>query len=259
MPTCAGCGYAYSDSFKFCPQCGRPKPDEPKIVLDVKVSGVAHDFDCPMCGDASGVQKVSAIVGGGTHETHGASTSSGSGQVYSEATGERIANSYTSSTVSSYNKSQTVLAQKLTLPDPPEKPTESQFEAPGCWGWVAGILGVIGATAILWKIEPYNDLWDGIGSGFLACGIWLLLATIIGGGAGFLGMSIGNSMNDSKEKFTTAMGIYNNELLIYQQAKAQWDELYYCHKHDVVFTPKIRQAVVVDHAIEACYRWGKTQ
>lgn len=259
MPTCAGCGFAYSDTFKFCPQCGRAKPDEPKIVLDVKVSGVAHDFDCPLCGDASAVQKASAIVGGGTHETHGSSTSTGTGHVYAESSGEKIANSYTSSTVSSYNKSQTVLAQKLTLPDPPEKPYKSQFEAPGCWAWASGILGVAIAIAILWNIEPYGDLFDGIGSGFLGCFIFILLAGILGGGLAAAGTAMANSMNGTDEKYETAMGIYNNELQIYQKAKAQWDELYYCHKHDVVFTPQLRQAVVLDHAIEACYRWSKNQ
>ncbi len=256
MPTCAGCGFAYSDSFKFCPQCGRAKPDEPTLKIDVQVSGVAHDFDCPLCGNDSGVQKVSAIVGGGTHESRGSSTSSGSGRVYSEATGEKIANSYTSNTINSYNKSQTVLAQKLTLPDPPQKPTQSQFEAPGCWGWASGILGVVITIAILWNIEPYGDLFDGIGSGFLGCFIFILLASILGGGLAALGTALANNISGTNEKFDTAMGIYNNELNVYLKAKAQWDDLYYCHKHDVVFTPKIRQAVVLDHAIEACYRWG---
>ena len=31
MPLCQGCGASYDDNFKFCPHCGRAKP-EPEMV-----------------------------------------------------------------------------------------------------------------------------------------------------------------------------------------------------------------------------------
>ena len=35
MPVCEGCGASYENSFKFCPHCGRSKPESALIVEDV--------------------------------------------------------------------------------------------------------------------------------------------------------------------------------------------------------------------------------
>ena len=35
MPLCAGCGSSYSDDFKFCPHCGRAKPESTRVLIEV--------------------------------------------------------------------------------------------------------------------------------------------------------------------------------------------------------------------------------
>jgi predicted nucleic acid-binding Zn-ribbon protein len=34
MPLCEGCGASYEDSYKFCPHCGRAKPEKVEHKLD---------------------------------------------------------------------------------------------------------------------------------------------------------------------------------------------------------------------------------
>jgi uncharacterized protein YjbI with pentapeptide repeats len=34
MPVCDGCGASYDNSFKFCPHCGRVKPEPTKIIIE---------------------------------------------------------------------------------------------------------------------------------------------------------------------------------------------------------------------------------
>ncbi len=38
MPLCQGCGASYDDAFKFCPHCGRAKPEPELINLNVRVA-----------------------------------------------------------------------------------------------------------------------------------------------------------------------------------------------------------------------------
>lgn len=35
MPLCAGCGSSYSDNFKYCPHCGRAKPEPTRVLVEV--------------------------------------------------------------------------------------------------------------------------------------------------------------------------------------------------------------------------------
>ena len=39
MPLCQGCGASYDDTFKFCPHCGRAKPEA--INVNVRVAPVS--------------------------------------------------------------------------------------------------------------------------------------------------------------------------------------------------------------------------
>lgn len=256
MPVCPGCGSSYEDSFKFCPQCGRAKPEDPKMVLKVEVKTASHDFDCPLCGDASAIKKVSAIVGGDTHIGTAYSTTSGTSSIYTNRNGEHIANAYSSGSTSSHQKSQSVLAKKLTLPEPPIEPEKRWFEAKGCWSWTVGVIAFIGISIILLDIDSYSSLFDSIGGGFLACGIWIFAA---GAGTGIVVAVIDlimNKLNGSEDKYKAAMENYQRELRVYQGTKAQWDKLYYCHKHDVVYTTTLRETVPLDEAIGACFLWS---
>jgi hypothetical protein len=38
MPICEGCGGSYDDQFKFCPYCGRAKPESKDININVNIS-----------------------------------------------------------------------------------------------------------------------------------------------------------------------------------------------------------------------------
>lgn len=38
MPFCQGCGASYDDTFKFCPHCGRAKPETEGINFNVQVA-----------------------------------------------------------------------------------------------------------------------------------------------------------------------------------------------------------------------------
>jgi hypothetical protein len=43
MPLCQGCGASYDDNFKFCPHCGRAKPQPESINLNVQVAPVRYE------------------------------------------------------------------------------------------------------------------------------------------------------------------------------------------------------------------------
>ena len=43
MSTCAACGASYDDTFKFCPHCGRAKPEPELINLNVRVAPVRYE------------------------------------------------------------------------------------------------------------------------------------------------------------------------------------------------------------------------
>lgn len=43
MPLCQGCGASYDDNFKFCPHCGRAKPEPQAINLNVQVAPVRYE------------------------------------------------------------------------------------------------------------------------------------------------------------------------------------------------------------------------
>lgn len=43
MSTCAACGACYDDTFKFCPHCGRAKPEPESINLNVRVAPVRYE------------------------------------------------------------------------------------------------------------------------------------------------------------------------------------------------------------------------
>ena len=43
MPLCQGCGASYDDTFKFCPHCGRARPEPQAINLNVQVAPVRYE------------------------------------------------------------------------------------------------------------------------------------------------------------------------------------------------------------------------
>ncbi|NSW54248.1 MAG: hypothetical protein HPY85_17230 [Anaerolineae bacterium] len=256
MPICDGCGFSYDDSFKFCPQCGRATPEPPRMKLEVEVKAPAHDFDCPLCGHADAVQKVSAIVGGSTSISQGSSTSSGSSSVYSERSGEKVANAYSSSSSTSYHKSQTELAKKLSLPEAPTEPKREWYAAPGCWGTAGAIIAGIGTVAILTQLDFYTNLYHSPLGVIFGCIIGGVVVGLVGGLAIAIVGNIADSLKGTDDLYNAAMEGYRKEAAAFAGLKAQWDNLYYCHKHDVVYTTTLREAVPVEAAISACRLWS---
>lgn len=43
MPLCQGCGANYDDNYKFCPHCGRARPEPASINLNVQVAPVRYE------------------------------------------------------------------------------------------------------------------------------------------------------------------------------------------------------------------------
>ncbi len=249
MPQCAGCGVSFDDTFKFCPQCGRAAPEPQKVIVEVR--GPEHQFDCPLCGDASAIQKVSAIVEGGTSVSRGSTTSNGESRIYSEQTGDYIGNARSSATTTSYQTSQSNLARKLALPTAPVEPNHTSFEffPPG---WMMIPLYILGLF-VGWPIAEVIAGEDSLPTTLLGL---FCLGPLAGGIAGFLLMMIVNNLNGSKEKYQNALKDYQDNLRVYNLLLTQWNELYYCHKHDVVYTLSRRQPVPADEAINHCIRWG---
>jgi hypothetical protein len=246
MPLCEGCGSSYEDTFKFCPQCGRAKPEPRKLVVEVDVKGRPHDFDCPLCGDASAIQKVSAIVEGGTNISQGNSYSSGESRVYYERTGEHVGSSISSSSTSTYQKSQSKLAQKLVMPDPPREPQKGDFEIGE--RFFTGIFGAVYLAAIV-PIWGFADAGSNAGSVLLV--LFCITPLVAGVGAILIAWLIHKAMG-SNEKYQHAMEKYKEEMLIYDKTSTHWNELFYCHKHDVVYTLSKRKPVPVKDAIPYC-------
>jgi hypothetical protein len=49
MPVCKGCGGSYDDGFKFCPYCGRTKPESESLKIQVSVSSEERWETCKIC------------------------------------------------------------------------------------------------------------------------------------------------------------------------------------------------------------------
>lgn len=43
MPLCQGCGASFDDTYKFCPHCGRARPEPQAIDLNVQVAPVRYE------------------------------------------------------------------------------------------------------------------------------------------------------------------------------------------------------------------------
>jgi hypothetical protein len=49
MPICKGCGGSFDDNFKFCPYCGRAKPEPESLKIQVSVSTEIRWETCKIC------------------------------------------------------------------------------------------------------------------------------------------------------------------------------------------------------------------
>jgi hypothetical protein len=248
MLICEGCGSSYDDSYKFCPQCGRAKPEVPKIQVDVSLSPRKTPFDCPLCGDAMNVQKVTAIVASSTSEGTQKSVTYGSSDYYSSASGKKIGDGYSSSTTKSSSFHQSILAAKLVPPQPPSEPKFSESNLL-LWVLITVVLClIIGCLSTMGGQSASDDITFGlivIGLlGITIIGLWVFI---------FNDKTTDKSKKDEKEKKILE---YQIALKRFLKAKEIWEKLYYCHKHDIVFIEGKDKYETVNKTWAVCLEWG---
>lgn len=248
MPVCEGCGSSYEDNFQFCPHCGRARPEPKKISIEVDISRKTAPDDCPLCGDGSQVQKVTAIVASGTSEANETSDMRGSTKLVNPVSGRKIAEGVTTGTSHSSSTQQNELARLLSKPRSPKKPS-SKVWFPSIWIIVIVAIAVYYGMNNLVDEMPYIT-WTSDIFFFAACLVVFVL--IIWGLT-----SMVNFLNKSKEKDRNAQQEYQVGLADYQAGLMAWNELYYCHKHDIVFIPGSKEYEVKEKSWQACVKWGQ--
>lgn len=187
MPTCPGCGASYADEFRFCPHCAHPRPETPKI--QVEVTEALAPNACPHCKRVDSVQKLSSIRAGGTQRTSGVSHTSGSSSVDGNTT---------------YYGS--------------------------------------------------NNARVGTGQVLIVCGTPLLILFI----AVFVITAILTWLDKPSSKATEArneesMRQYRLEHSAQQKALAIWNQLYYCHRDDIVYMPGTKYTAAPKDTVALCY------
>lgn len=248
MPVCQGCGSSYEDTFQFCPHCGRAKPEPQKISIEVDIARKTAVDDCPLCGDGSQVQKVSAIVASGTSKTNETTDIKGTTKVVSSYSGKKIAESESTGTAYTNSIHQNELAKYLSKPREPQKPSSVAW-FPGCW-----TMAILAVAVYFFVSRIVDELPARIFDNDIA----LIAAGIVLFGLVFWGlMKLVNSLKKSDEKDRKANQDYENRLADYKAGLPVWDKLYYCHKHDVVFIPGSKDSERKEQAWQACVRWGK--
>lgn len=214
-------------------------------------------IECPLCHSIDQAQRVTAIVGGETHDTRGGSTTIGSSQLegrtdYYAGKGfdrERVgdgrisAGSMNYSTTSINVTQQSRLAKKLGPPSPPTEPPELNF--PLSWGdtVASGLLAAIPTLVFwYWLIGLFNldSFWGGllcfIGTPILAIGFWSVIFMLLG--------RVNERMEYPEEKrqqLTQAhqakVAEYGDKKHRWQVAMERWNAMFYCRRCDVVYVP----------------------
>jgi len=157
-------------------------------------------FTCPICKKDDQIQKASAVYSSGI----------GTGSFSGPATSVNYYNGKVGvggGLVSGTSASITEAARKCAPPDKPHPPSTSLTTILGFVGIAFGVLTSICA-------DNYASLWI-IG--------WVIV--------GFIFIAIGNNQKNAKEIK------YKEELVIYNREITEWNELYYCHRDDVLFNP----------------------
>ncbi len=170
---------------------------------------------CPQCENDNSIQRVSAVVAGGT------STGSFSGPTgavtYSDG---KIGSAGGYTTLS--GGSSTALAKMLALPMRPQK-----IFSNSCNGTILIVLFLflvlIGISMVIGSLSNAN--YDSLGCA-LPFGILFTLGSMIA--------IIAINKRDAR--------IESTELPFWETYKARWEKLYYCHKHGIVFDPETNKA-----------------
>lgn len=228
---CIYCGTENPDDAIFCNKCGKQQPqnagrdatasDNSKVAPSsaalsslpsppestssaaptlMNVSATeSSGSSCPRCHQVDMSQSASSVVRGGISNTAYGGSSTGLGYIQ----GQGLVVTRGSHSGSAVN--QTELSGRLTLPDPPK------YSNP--YLWMLALLFV--PVCALFALGPVGVI--------LAALIW------IGIGIGIY-MWASNEAPKRKAAFDAAMSQYN-------RAKGRWEQLYYCHRDDVIYLP----------------------
>ena len=226
MPVCPGCGASYEDTYQFCPHCGRakPAPQQVNVTYEERLPCNA----CPECHRNDRAEKVSAIVNRDTVQISGSSQST---STYVDRNG------YTRRETSDNPFSgvqQSNLAARLSPPAKPEAKgacLRYLLYLPVLW---IGIICFAGLVLPGNSDLPLKTL-AGVG---LVVSILLLV---------WITLSIRNVNRKAKEKQAQEMARWN-------KAVARWEQLYYCHRDDVLFVPGQSETIPVQSMLDYLYR-----
>lgn len=255
MLTCPGCGASYADEFRFCPHCARPRPETPKV--HVEVSEALAPNACPQCKRVDSVQKLSSIRAGGTQRTAGVSYTSGSSSIDGSTTyysnSARVGSGQVSGSVlSSSSTSISAVAQSdlARVTAPPPEPQKPMKRISGAWIWIPIVAlggGLLITVAWMFNVSIGNNP-------LVVCGTPLLVWSLISG----VIFAILTRLNEPSFEATEAKNIENTQQYILeyaaqQEALAVWNQLYYCHRDDIVFLPGTKYIVAPKDTMSLCY------
>ena len=233
MPVCEGCGYSYDDSFKFCPQCGRVKP-EPKDIK-VMLSDDSSDRACPSCRRIDKVEKVTEIRRHQIQHLNGTIPVSHSyadkdGKIHSYSSHENFSGTQTSQ-----------LADTLC---PPTSPKIPKTHSAGTW-WLLGLLIYPG---LLWPLFIFSPIVADINIlpamifGGIGIPVWIILFSKWKG-----------QYNREEQHYPTLLANVNKAIQNYQIALKNWNQLYYCYRDGCVFIPGKDTSAPIEKMMEYIY------
>ncbi len=178
---------------------------------------------CPGCRDDTAIQKVSAIVGAGT--STGAYTGGGQGVGYTFGHGGGI--TVTQNQMTLAGGSQTLLAQRLSLPP---RPTPASGVTPGD---ILAALGGIGGGGFF----VYLALSVGANLPIDADTANYVVAWAVGIVGAIIATLCVLALYWMYLRRQRAIARYNRTTPLWNRAAAIWVHLFYCHRCDGIFLP----------------------
>lgn len=251
MPNCDGCGFIYEEIFNYCPQCGRQKPEIIKNINNTDVSG----FSCPIDHSIDQVQKVTEIIREGTRKVYGSVPISHN---YSDNRGKT--HSYTS--FEDYSATETTnLAEELK---PPRKPSPPGKHGCGIWFLliilISSFLGIcpsISGMIIFSAIDfPYYIYDTPLVNKDMDIGLLILLiiiSIIVLILFGFLLHLWIKAIKRQEVEYPLKYTKYEEELEKWKVASSNWELLYYCRRHGIVFIPGTNTHAPIYHMTDYIY------
>jgi hypothetical protein len=257
MPQCPGCSASYEDTFKFCPHCGRSKPEAPTIQVRFQEERAFNA--CPVCNRIDQVQKLSSIYAAQTQQTSSSSTTLGSADIsaqsdYRNSQRSHIGSGNMTGTMSSIHETtvsalgRTDLAKRLAPPKEVSKPHLKEYKFTG---WVDNVIPLLGSLAALTGAVMVGyelGFLLGVVAFFVILFMWVVLMRAIES------LIYSGRRRAAKREFEGMQEYYRHELERQEKARTRWSKMYYCYRDDVVFMPGEQDGVEPDKTIQLCYR-----